>query len=458
MMIQYRWIAMVVLAACGPAGLQDPDLGNGDDDVQQSDPTTERDAAQTASTDAAQPKSSADGGQPKPTDAAQAKPTDAAQPPAPIDGGQSQAKDAAQPASKDAAQGMPKDAAQAAPKDAAQSQPTEPDPLEGLAADWQVRAAGYLERRSSSWLASPPDIANVKCAMSCHTTFAYMLARPFLAPFATTAVADAVRSRLETRVSETVAGTAVPFYGQNTDDKTTQSRATEAVLNAAALALDDIGRGAALSASAKTALDGMWAQQNADGTWPWLEFGLEPWETRDDFGAAIAALVAGSVPANSSSLQAAGTSQLVGYVQRRLDSMVLHDRAMVLYASSKLTTLLQAPQAQRIAADLAATQLANGGFSLGAWGQGSVASSVAQKSDGYATAVAVLALCTGTADGPKRTDVKRALAWLAHNQADDGSWPGQSVNANTEQVKGFMTDAATAYVAIALTLCAQSRP
>ena len=362
-------------------------------------------------------------------------------------------KDAARPESKDAARPEPKDAARPVLKDAAPPDPVVTDPLEGLASDWQARAAGYLEPRSASWLASPPEIANVKCAMSCHTTFAYMLARPSLAPFVTTAAADAVRARFEARVGESAAGSAVPFYGQNMDDKTTQSHATEAVLNAAALSLDDLGSGNALSASSKTALDVMWSWQRGDGTWDWLEFGLEPWETRNDFGAAIAALVAGSVPAQSSSLQASGTSKLISYVQGRLDSMVLHDRAMALYARSKLTTLLQPAQAEKVAAQLAATQLGDGGFSLGAWGQGAIASTVANRSDGYATAVAVLALCTGMTDGLKRADVKKALSWLAHNQAHDGSWPGQSVNASTEQVQGFMTDAATAYASLAITQC-----
>ena len=331
---------------------------------------------------------------------------------------------------------------------------TEPNPLEGLATDWQAKAAGYLEPRSAKWLASPPPIANVKCAMSCHTTFSYMIARSALAPFATTASADDVRTRFEARVSEAVAGTAVSFYGKNADAKVKQSHATESVLNAAALALDDVGSGKPLSAMSKSALDQMWSQQRTDGTWDWLEFGLEPWETRNDFGAAIAALVAGSVPADSSAAQAAGTTKLVGYVQKRLGSMVLHDKAMILYANGKLTTLLQPAQAEEIATELVATQLADGGFSLGAWGQGEVATSVAKKSDGYATAVAVLALCTGMPDGSKREDVKKALGWLAHNQDENGSWPGQSVNGTTAQAKGFMTDAATSYASVAISLCA----
>lgn len=324
--------------------------------------------------------------------------------------------------------------------------------LEGLAADWQLKATAYLDKRAAGWLSSPPNISNVKCAMSCHTTFSYMMARSVLAPFAKTAAADEARTAFEGRVDEATAGTAVAFYGKNNDDKVKQSHATEAVLNATALALDDVGTGKPLSAKSKSALDEMWAKQRTDGTWDWLEFGLEPWETRNDYGAALAALVVGSIPAGSTSSQAAGTTKLTGYIQKQLSTMVTHDRAMVLYANGKLTTLLKPDQAAEIADELTKTQLADGGFSLGAWGQGEEAKTVAKKSDGYATGVAVLALC-GMPDGAKRPDVQKALTWLAQNQQSDGSWPGQSVNDTTAQVKGFMTDAATAYAALAITRC-----
>ena len=339
------------------------------------------------------------------------------------------------------------------PKSVEHSKEPTGNTLNGLAADWQVRAAGYLEKRAAGWLVSPPPISNVKCAMSCHTTFPYLMARSTLAPFAITPAADQTRAVFEARVDEAVAGTAIAFYGKNNDDRVVQSLATEAVLNAAALALDDTGAGKPLTTKSKSALELMWSKQRPEGTWAWLEFGLEPWETRNDFGAALAALVVGSIPPGSTETQAAGTTKLVGYVQARLPSMVLHDRAMVLYASGKLTTLLNAGQADAIASALAATQLPDGGFSLGAWGQGAQATQVAQTSDGYATSLAVLALCTGIPGGTKSPFVVQGLHWLAQNQADDGSWPGQSVNDTTAQTKAFMTDAATAYAAIAITRC-----
>lgn len=467
MKIRNSWMALVVVvAACAPDGPDDPDLDpSGPDRVESDDPAQaqagdgalaqsrdggpaqSRDGAPAQSTDVG-PVQSTGGGPVQSTDGGAVQLTDASQVQK-KDAGQAQAKDAGQVHAPDAAQAQPVDAGQAHPPEP----PSETDPLAGLAKDWQARAAGYLEPRTASWLAAPPDIANVKCAMSCHTSFAYLIARPSLALFAPTPAADDVRARLETRMSETAAGTALPFYGSQKDDTETQAWGTESILNAAVFALDDVGRGGALSASAKTALDRMWSLQRADGAWDWLAFKLEPWETRNDFGAAIAALVAGSIPPGSSAAQAAGTAALISYVRSHIDSMVLHDRAIAMYASSKLTTLLEPAQAQKVAAQLTATQLPDGGFSLGSWAQGAQASMVANISDGYATAVAVLALCTGLPGGSKRPDVRKGLSWLARHQAADGSWPGQSVNYANDQ-RGYMADAATAYASLALTQCA----
>ncbi len=350
------------------------------------------------------------------------------------------------------------------------------NPLASLRTDWKVRASAYLDVRANLWLTSPPQIGNVRCAMSCHTTFPHLMTRAMLLPKTandagadgatalatpTTAdgggtspsVGDVARGRFETRVAEAAAETSIPFYGSGTSAKVKESHATEAILNAAALSFDDLGSGRPLTAAAKTALDVMWSEQRADGTWDWLEFGLEPWERGDDWGAALAALVAGTVPANTSPGQAAGTAKVKTYLRGHVATMALHDRAMTLWASSKLTGLLTPAEVASIVSALAPTQLVDGGFSLGSWGRGHQAATVADKSDGYATALAALALCTGTPNGKDRPDVHRALKWLATHQAIDGSWPGQSVNSTSDRARGFMTDASTAYATIAITTC-----
>jgi squalene-hopene/tetraprenyl-beta-curcumene cyclase len=273
-----------------------------------------------------------------------------------------------------------------------------------------------------------------------------------------TPAANVARLKFEARVALAVSGTATPFYGQGTSDKIVQSHATEAVLDAAALALDDIGSGMPVSMTTKSALDRMWATQRADGAWDWLEFALEPWERGSDWGAAMAALVAGTIPPDTTTAQTLGTTKLIGYLRQRLadktTTMALHDRAMLLWASGTLSGLLEPTQANAIADDLAKTQQTDGGFALSSWGRGNrVIDAETKKGDGYATSLAILALCRGAADGPKREDVRRGLAWLAQNQREDGSWVGRSVNVANAQNQVFMTDAATAYASVAIAAC-----
>ena len=47
---------------------------------------------------------------------------------------------------------------------------------------WQVRAAARLDARTGAWLDEPFDVGeNYPCAMTCHTTHPFLLARPLLA-------------------------------------------------------------------------------------------------------------------------------------------------------------------------------------------------------------------------------------------------------------------------------------
>lgn len=327
------------------------------------------------------------------------------------------------------------------------------NPFDGLAPDWRSKAAGYLNEHAAKWLSSPPPVGNIKCALSCHTTFPFFLARPALGIAADASTVDHARTRINARLVERAQGTAIPMYGKNPDTKSKESHATEAVLNATALVFADLGASGALSPEAKAAFDGMWKEQRADGAWDWLEFELEPWETRNDWGTVMAALVSGSVPEGTSVMQAAGTAKLVGYLKGHLATMALHDRIAVLWASSKLKTLLDPTEQTAIANEILAKQLKDGGFSLGSWGKGALAEAGANTSDGYATALAALALCTGIPDGRQRPDVIKALSWIARNQQPNGSWPGRSVNSDSARSHTYMTDAATAYAVIAMTTC-----
>jgi squalene-hopene/tetraprenyl-beta-curcumene cyclase len=330
--------------------------------------------------------------------------------------------------------------------------PPDDGALADLAPDWHTKAAAYLDKRAGEWLANTPNTGwNVKCAMSCHTTFSASLAYSAIGKAVDIPSVLQARAAFEKRVGE---ADPVPFYGKDGDDKTVESLATESVLNAAALSLQDIGKGEALSDAAKSALDRMWDQQGTDGSWAWLEFGLEPWETRNDFGVGMAALVAGRIPAGTSEKQEAGVTKLKAYATKRFSAMVLHDRAVLLWANGSLAGVLDEARVTSVVDDLNGRQRDDGGWSLRSWGNGDLADDEAA-SDGYATSLATLALCKGQPGGVAKPEVRKALTWIATHQKSDGSWPGVSTNTETSRAKTFMTDAATSYATLALVECGQ---
>jgi squalene-hopene/tetraprenyl-beta-curcumene cyclase len=157
-------------------------------------------------------------------------------------------------------------------------------------------AAAYLDRRAEWWMTWQPAARDHGTfCISCHTTLPYALA--------------AADTELHRRVLENVVervrlwNETAPYYKNRDADphKAVESRGTESVLNAVILSQRD-ARNGRLSDDARTALEDMWAQQEADGdragAWPWLQFRLRPWEADDSyyFGASLAALAVAAAP------------------------------------------------------------------------------------------------------------------------------------------------------------------
>ena len=318
-------------------------------------------------------------------------------------------------------------------------------------ATWKSSAADYLDQRVGSWLADPPSVANVKCAMSCHTAFPAVLAHASLPSDRTPNITEA-RARFEARLPSADAS-ATPFYGRDNNAKVQESHATEAVLAATAFVLDDLARGEQIGDPAKEALERMWSRQAPDGAWPWLDFGLEPWEHQDAFGVAMAALAVGRLPDDTTPGQTEGVNKLRAYVQTHIESVPLHDQTALLWSSSALEGLLSASQAEEVAAKLQETQRRDGSFAIGRLMAGHARTSL--KGDGYATALATLALCT---TGLQPEAAEDGLAWLRSHQQADGSWRGQSLNGPGRTAQRYMTDASTGYAVLALSSCGEASP
>ena len=345
-------------------------------------------------------------------------------------------------------------------------------------------AAAYLDSRTGWWMdwrVSARDHGTV--CVSCHTALPYALARPALR----SALGEQGPSRNERRLIADVVKRvrlgkdAGPYYGdQGYDNKTAESRGTEAVLNALILASYDAQKGQ-LSDDTRMAFANMWALQQATGdergAWQWLQFNLEPWEANDSvyYGATLAAMAGGTAPENYAADAEVQDhlARLREYLKRENATQSTINRVFLLRASTKLPGLLTTEQQQAIIHEVLSKQRRDGGWRLASvtwrWRSSNLWSSLGSlgkmwfradaspldgKSDGVATSLITLALEEAgvTRDNAR---LQRGLSWLMSNQnTAEGFWPASSLNKRrspSSDIGRFMSDAATAYAVLALT-------
>lgn len=347
-------------------------------------------------------------------------------------------------------------------------------------------AARYLDARMDTWWTQAKPLrtgdSQVMC-ISCHTAVPYALVRPAIREVLGDRMPTAHETRMLEQVRRRVAASAAdqPYY-DHTEAKKIESRGVEAVLNAIVVTHLSAPAAGAPDADVRKAMTRLWEAQRADGAWDWLDFGLEPYETPDSvfYGAALAALAAGSPAGSRASADAdgqAGVERLRRYLRSNVGSQRLFNRAWALLAASRLNGVLDAAERTAIAQDLAATQRADGGWSLadlGPWRwqrstppfapPGKVDPERHAGSDAYATGLVIYAMRQAglTADRPA---IRKGQDWLRARQAaaraDDPAWaPWRSHSLNFDREQGgargepwrrmFMSDLATAFAALAL--------
>ncbi len=346
----------------------------------------------------------------------------------------------------------------------------------GEASGWKPGEAGkYLDERARAWFAFASadrgqGMTRSTC-VSCHTLVPYALARPMLRAVTAAATPTEYEQKLlaqtKRRVENWTDLDTAKFgllYDFN-EQKKKEAWGTEAVLNAVILAFDDHYQGrSAPSDVTKQALANLWKTQiqvgDQKGSWDWLNFNLEPWESPGAryHGAALAAIAVGTAPGYYTPRADADTDAKVkllrDYLKEKLDTQNLYNRAWALWASTKLDGILTKEQQQKALAQLLGKQQEDGGWSLSSLGTFVRSDGTAQEmaSDGYATGLVLYVLQTA---GVPKDDAKlvKGLTWLKSNQATTGEWRAGSVNKKrnpTTHVGKFMSDAATAYAALAL--------
>ena len=340
---------------------------------------------------------------------------------------------------------------------------------DGDPANWKPRAAAaYLDQRTEWWM----GWANAKrdhetFCVSCHTATPYAIARPALRR----ALGEDAPSALETRLADNVVKRVrmwkdvEPFYPDQTRGipKTSESRGTEAILNALILSTRDAGT-RTLSDDTRRAFDNLWPLQfkagELSGAWAWLNFHYEPWEAERSpfYGATLAAVAIGIAPSGYAATPAIQdrVKALREYLRKGSETAHLFNRVNLLWASGVWPELLTREQQQSIVDAVRRSQRDDGGWSVASFAdwKRSDGTALDTRSDGYATGLVAFALQSA---GVPRTDplVRRALDWLvAHQDATVGNWFTASLNKQRDPATDagkFMTDAATAYATLALT-------
>ena len=332
---------------------------------------------------------------------------------------------------------------------------------------WDPKAAAkYLDARAEFWSTWPNASRDRGTfCISCHTTLPYAIARPVLRSLIDERAPSAAESKILNNLLTRARNwrEVEPFYPDQTRGvpKTSESRAIEAVMNAVVLSRRD-ARAGHLSDDTRTALDVMWSLQMKtgpnNGAWTWLNFNYEPWESSNSpyFGASLAALAVGSAPdgyAASPEIQDR-LRALRGYFDRQHASVSLLNQLMGLWASGAVRDLLTAAQ-QKATIDAAlALRQADGGWSTSSLGTYQRVDKTPNDtdSDGFATALACLALQAAGVDDPR---IASGLDWLRrHQDPATGRWTASSLNKQRDpesEPAKFMSDAATAYAVLALT-------
>ena len=335
------------------------------------------------------------------------------------------------------------------------------------AAGWNKQAAAqYLDQRETWWQAWPrAQKDHGTLCISCHTVVPYAMVRPELqrdlGDAAMTAPEKVMLDSVEKRVGDWAE--MAPFYSDEKygKGKAAESRAPAAVLNVVILASYDAAQGQ-LRPITRKAFDEVWALQEADGPlaggWKWQDFHLGPWESTESGYQGAALLMVESVHLPGGFAQEPETREhldlLRDYLRRNYAAQPLVNQLYILWASAKETGLLTRPERKTLMEALRTQQQADGGFRMAALDVRERVDHTAQPttSDGYATGIAVLALeAVGTPRGDAM--LSRSLAWLAQHQQSDGTWTAASLNKQRDPASDpalFMTDAATAYAALAL--------
>jgi hypothetical protein len=307
----------------------------------------------------------------------------------------------------------------------------------------------YQDKRNQEWS------ERNKC-LCCHTTLPYILSR---------GLDSQSKSNFEKFRDLSIDKVQNPerelWYDE--DNANRDSRPTEAVLNALTLVMYDISSLTALQPVTLKAMDRILENLDSDGHIHWLDYGLQPFESKQGelWGNSMALLAIEMAKKNSQYSPAVEKyNKLKTYVLSRSSSLKPHEMSVLLWAHSMKSDLLTAEQKSQFVQKIKNLQNADG-----SWNQKAVLGQGVERADTYATAISIIALVKA---GQHDAKLDKAARWLASRQqtgsflrinGDSTLWPSTSMNRNGVIVNDrFSSDFATSYASLALQMYRGSAP
>lgn len=309
-------------------------------------------------------------------------------------------------------------------------------------------ALDYLDQGALAWNGSR------KC-VTCHTNGTYMAIRPALTAWAGPPNAELRKffvSNLQT------------LAAKPREDLLKGTSPAQVIYIAAGLAEWDARVTRQLSPETEQALVLMFGLQLDSGTWGALDC-WPPFESSAFQEATVAAMAAGTAPGWLANLKddklRGGVERLRNYLRTQVPPQD-YDKALLLWAASRLPGVLEEPKKQELIEMVAKHQRPDGGWSMRTfaapeqWGRGNRADKLKGEpefqnppSDGHQTGLAIVLLREAGVPADD-AHLQRGVQWLLTNQRASGRWWTRSLN--TEKLH-FITYSGTAYPLLALSLC-----
>lgn len=308
------------------------------------------------------------------------------------------------------------------------------------------KAKAFQDKRNEEW-------SERQRCLCCHTTLPYMLTRT-----------PDQRSKPTLDKFQEMAARKVenpdqaPWYAA--DHQGRNSNPTEAVVNALTLVMYDVNSGSPLKPTTIKSIDRIFENQNPDGRLHWLDFALEPFESKKGelWGNAMAILTTEIAQKNSNyRAPEAQYAKLKTFVGRNESKLKINEKAVLLWAHSQnprsANPVLTATQVKNFANEIKAKQNENG-----SWNQKDVLGQGEMREDTYSTAMALIGLIKSGQGGS--VQAKKAVAYIVSKQITDNvlsmgqdytMWLSNSMNREGSTLNNrFASDVATSYATLAL--------